>query len=339
MLRDLQLRHRHGAGRRRRRRGRADRRCWPRPARRVCRIGSVVAGRRSRPGASCGTARARHGPTARRRPDLGRRLEPAGADRRGGASPATRPRSCSCCRNRPKPPGSSGARRAGIAPSRSTTARSARPRGASRPRSRRRSRAGGAELVCLAGFMRLLTRGFVDAWRGRMLNIHPSLLPAFRGLAHPRPRARRRRARSTAARSTWSRSELDEGPMLAQGVVPVLDGDTEESLAARVLRGRAPLLPAGAGAARVRPRAGGRRAPASDGRGRGRAAGAALAASGAAGGARGRGRRGFGPQRIVVDRVTARPQACRCRRSTGRPHGRASCRPEGVQPVLSAPAR
>ena len=92
----------------------------------------------------------------------------------------------------------------------------------------------GAELVCLAGFLRLLTRGFVEAWRDRMLNIHPSLLPAFRGL-HTHTRALAAGVRVHGCTVHLVRFELDEGPVLAQGVVPVLDGDTEESLAARVL--------------------------------------------------------------------------------------------------------
>ena len=95
-------------------------------------------------------------------------------------------------------------------------------------------RAAGAELVCLAGFMRLLTPGFVEAWRDRMLNIHPSLLPSFRGL-HTHARALAAGVRVHGCTVHLVRFELDEGPVLAQGVVPVLDGDTAETLAARVL--------------------------------------------------------------------------------------------------------
>jgi phosphoribosylglycinamide formyltransferase 1 len=91
------------------------------------------------------------------------------------------------------------------------------------------------ELVCLAGFMRILSPGFCEAWAGRMLNIHPSLLPAFKGLdTH---------ARALAAGVTehgctvhFVTPGLDEGPTILQARVPVLAGDTEESLAARVLK-------------------------------------------------------------------------------------------------------
>jgi phosphoribosylglycinamide formyltransferase 1 len=90
------------------------------------------------------------------------------------------------------------------------------------------------EIVCLAGYMRLLTPLLVDAWSGRMLNIHPSLLPAFPGLdTH---------ARALAAGVTLHGCTVhlvtqttDEGPILAQAAVPVLPGDTAETLAARVL--------------------------------------------------------------------------------------------------------
>ena len=92
----------------------------------------------------------------------------------------------------------------------------------------------GAELVCLAGFMRLLTPGFVEAWRDRMLNIHPSLLPAFRGL-HTHRRALAAGVRVHGCTVHLVRPELDDGPILVQGVVPVLPGDTEGALATRVL--------------------------------------------------------------------------------------------------------
>jgi phosphoribosylglycinamide formyltransferase-1 len=82
--------------------------------------------------------------------------------------------------------------------------------------------------------MRVLTPGFVGRWRDRMLNIHPSLLPAFRGL-HTHARALAAGVRVHGCTVHLVRAELDEGPMLVQGVVPVLDGDTAENLAARVL--------------------------------------------------------------------------------------------------------
>lgn len=94
--------------------------------------------------------------------------------------------------------------------------------------------ASGAELVCLAGFMRLLSDAFVDRWRDRMINIHPSLLPAFKGLdVHERVIARG--ARYSGCTVHFVRREMDTGPIITQAVVPVRDGDTADSLAARVL--------------------------------------------------------------------------------------------------------
>jgi phosphoribosylglycinamide formyltransferase-1 len=88
--------------------------------------------------------------------------------------------------------------------------------------------------VVLAGFMRILTPGFVARYEGRLLNIHPSLLPAFPGL---RTHQRALDAGCQVAGATVHQvtAELDHGPILAQAVVPVLPGDTAESLAARVL--------------------------------------------------------------------------------------------------------
>lgn len=90
------------------------------------------------------------------------------------------------------------------------------------------------ELICLAGFMRVLTEEFVERWRDRMLNIHPSLLPAFRGL-RTHERALAAGVRISGCTVHIVRPALDEGPILVQGVVPVLEGDTPGSLAARVL--------------------------------------------------------------------------------------------------------
>ena len=92
----------------------------------------------------------------------------------------------------------------------------------------------GVEIVCLAGFMRLLTPGFVAAWRDRMINIHPSLLPAFRGL-HTHRRALEAGVEQTGCSVHFVRSEVDTGPVIARATVPVLAGDTEDTLAARVL--------------------------------------------------------------------------------------------------------
>jgi len=89
-------------------------------------------------------------------------------------------------------------------------------------------------LVALAGFMRILTPGFVGQFAGRLLNIHPSLLPAFAGL-HTHQRALDAGCKVTGATVHQVTAELDHGPILAQAVVPVLPGDTAATLAARVL--------------------------------------------------------------------------------------------------------
>jgi phosphoribosylglycinamide formyltransferase 1 len=92
----------------------------------------------------------------------------------------------------------------------------------------------GAEIVCLAGFMRVLTPPFVEAWRDRMLNVHPSLLPAFPGL-RTHERALAAGAALHGCTVHLVRPTLDDGPVLVQGAVPVLPGDDAASLAARVL--------------------------------------------------------------------------------------------------------
>ena len=89
-------------------------------------------------------------------------------------------------------------------------------------------------LVVLAGFMRILTPAFVEHYAGRLLNIHPSLLPAFTGL-HTHRRAIESGCKFAGATVHQVTAELDHGPILAQAVVPVLPGDDEHSLAARVL--------------------------------------------------------------------------------------------------------
>ena len=89
-------------------------------------------------------------------------------------------------------------------------------------------------LVVLAGFMRILTPGFVEHYAGRLLNIHPSLLPAFTGL-HTHRRAIEAGCKFAGATVHQVTAELDHGPILAQAVVPVLPGDDEHTLAARVL--------------------------------------------------------------------------------------------------------
>ena len=90
------------------------------------------------------------------------------------------------------------------------------------------------DLICLAGFMRMLTAEFTARWRGRMINIHPALLPAFRGL-DTHTRALAAGATTHGATVHFVVPELDAGPIIAQAAVPVLADDTPETLAARVL--------------------------------------------------------------------------------------------------------
>ncbi len=90
------------------------------------------------------------------------------------------------------------------------------------------------EIVCLAGFMRLLTSWLVEQWSARMLNIHPALLPAFKGL-DTHARAIAAGAKQHGATVHFVVPEMDSGPIVAQGAVPVLAADTEAALAARVL--------------------------------------------------------------------------------------------------------
>ena len=104
-------------------------------------------------------------------------------------------------------------------------------------------RAADIEIVCLAGFMRILSDGFVRAWEGRLINIHPSLLPAYRGT-----RVHERVIEAGDAQSGASVHfvvpELDAGPVIAQANVPVHPGDTPETLAARILEVEHELYPA-----------------------------------------------------------------------------------------------
>jgi phosphoribosylglycinamide formyltransferase-1 len=104
------------------------------------------------------------------------------------------------------------------------------------------------ELVCLAGYMRLLTPFLVDAWHGRMLNIHPSLLPAFPGL-HTHARALAAGAKLHGCSVHRVTRDMDQGPILAQAAVPVLPDDTEDALAERVLRQEHRIYPAALAAA------------------------------------------------------------------------------------------
>ncbi|MGE0651545.1 MAG: phosphoribosylglycinamide formyltransferase [Alphaproteobacteria bacterium] len=91
----------------------------------------------------------------------------------------------------------------------------------------------GCECVCLAGFMRILTAGFVKQWRGQMINIHPSLLPAFRGLA-AQAQALSAGVRISGATVHFVVPEMDAGPIIVQGAVPVLPGDDTATLSRRI---------------------------------------------------------------------------------------------------------
>jgi phosphoribosylglycinamide formyltransferase-1 len=91
-----------------------------------------------------------------------------------------------------------------------------------------------AEIVCLAGFMRILSPGFAARWSGRMLNVHPSLLPRHKGL-NPQQQALDAGDTETGCTVHWVIPELDDGPAIVQARVPVLADDTAASLAARIL--------------------------------------------------------------------------------------------------------
>lgn len=100
-----------------------------------------------------------------------------------------------------------------------------------------------ADIVCLAGFMRVLTPGFVRQFAGRMLNIHPSLLPKYPGL-HTHARALAAGDTEAGCSVHEVTADLDAGPLLGQARVPIVPGDTEDSLAARVLGAEHRLYPA-----------------------------------------------------------------------------------------------
>jgi len=99
------------------------------------------------------------------------------------------------------------------------------------------------EIICLAGFMRVLTDDFVERWHGKMLNIHPSLLPAFKGTDTHR-HALLAKVDTHGATVHFVVPELDSGPIVTQAEVPVLPDDTEEKLAARVLKVEHKIYPA-----------------------------------------------------------------------------------------------
>ena len=103
-------------------------------------------------------------------------------------------------------------------------------------------RAAKVDIICMAGFMRLLTKGFVEAWRDRQLNIHPSLLPAFKGLdTHERVIAAG--VKISGCTVHFVRTEMDAGPIIAQAKIPVLPEDSPGDLAARVLEAEHKLYP------------------------------------------------------------------------------------------------
>ncbi len=99
------------------------------------------------------------------------------------------------------------------------------------------------DIICLAGFMRILTPGFINKWQGKMLNIHPSILPLFRGL-HTHQRALEAGMCVHGCTVHEVTGELDGGPILGQAVIPVQSGDTPETLARRLLPMEHRLYPA-----------------------------------------------------------------------------------------------
>ena len=103
------------------------------------------------------------------------------------------------------------------------------------------------EIVCLAGFMRLLTAWFITRWRGRVLNIHPALLPDLKGL-HTHRRALQAGVKRHGATVHFVVEETDAGPIVCQQSIPVLEGDSEETLAARVLETEHRIYPEALGA-------------------------------------------------------------------------------------------
>ena len=147
-----------------------------------------------------------------------------------------------------------GARPKASRPPSSTIAHSARTARRSSARCKMNCRRTSIELVCLAGFMRLLTPWFVRQWDGRLLNIHPALLPAFKGL-DTHARALAAGAKQHGATVHFVVPEMDSGPIIAQAAVPVRSGDTEADARRARARGRAPHLSAGAAMGGGGPRA------------------------------------------------------------------------------------
>ena len=155
-----------------------------------------------------------------------------------GAHPA---RPCLVLSNRPGASGLARAKALGV-PTAVVDHRRFRDRGAFEDDVQAHLEAAKADILCLAGFMRVLTAPFVARWAGRMLNIHPSLLPLYRGLnTHARALAAGDRAHGCTVHLVTA--DLDDGPILGQARVPVLAGDTAELLAARVLEQEHRLYP------------------------------------------------------------------------------------------------
>lgn len=100
----------------------------------------------------------------------------------------------------------------------------------------------GVELVALAGFMRIMTKGLIEEWRNRMINIHPALLPAYKGL-HTHERALADGAKRHGATVHFVRHDVDSGPIIAQARVPVLKSDTADTLSFRVLDAEHKIYP------------------------------------------------------------------------------------------------
>ncbi|MBS1002457.1 phosphoribosylglycinamide formyltransferase [Acetobacter thailandicus] len=149
---------------------------------------------------------------------------------------------CIVISNNPEAPGLEVARQAGLR----TRVVDHRPFGKNREAHEQALHAclteAGAELICLAGYMRLLTPWLTSTWAGRMLNIHPSLLPSFPGL-HTHERALEAGVRLHGCTVHIVTEGMDEGPVLGQAAVPVLPGDTADALAARVLKQEHRLYP------------------------------------------------------------------------------------------------
>ena len=143
--------------------------------------------------------------------------------------------------NRPNAPGIEVARELGI-PVRVIDGKAYETREAHEAALTDALRAAGVQLVCLAGYMRILSDTFVQRWRGKCVNIHPALLPAFRGV-DTHARALERGVRIHGCTVHYVDAELDGGPIVAQTAVPVELGDTEEALAARVLEAEHALYP------------------------------------------------------------------------------------------------